>query len=394
MEKCRRLSTSSEREFNTRLQFVDQAFLVHRYINPVTYPQATPRLNVPLEDDRRGVELRNAFENARLQLVYRVDPDMAKEGARHFGECALNQIEPRPMLGRVNVFEAPGSCCQPREGFFGDMVRVVVQHQADDRVFGIVLLQAFEQGDEFHAAVAVLNIGEDLARVQINTGQNRYRALANIFVVAPYALSLAGYRWQIGRAQRDRLNTGLVVDADGVDGVGLGIMRGALSTDSTQPNVLIHHQHFLHLAFEVRVALLQVVTDLVRLDGVVLKNASDGAFTHVGKAGVSGGLGPLADEFEQCREAPQLGCQAVVLGLGTGYADDPGPSLLGDLGFVRAVVFIFQPHLHTSGQYLVNAPIDHRPTQAKLALKLCDRQAGGVTQQHPGSLHFANGRGL
>ena len=30
------------------------------------------------------------------------------------------------------------------------------------------MLQAFEQGDELHAAVAALNMGEDLARVQID----------------------------------------------------------------------------------------------------------------------------------------------------------------------------------------------------------------------------------
>ena len=87
---------------------------LHRSNHPETYPQAIPRsTTVPVEVDRRGGQLRNALVNTRFQLVHRVDPDRTKKGALHHKEGAFNQIEPRPILKRMNEFEAPGSRCQP-----------------------------------------------------------------------------------------------------------------------------------------------------------------------------------------------------------------------------------------------------------------------------------------
>ena len=60
-----------------------------------------------------------------------------------------------------------------------DRGRVVVQHDADGGALRIVFVQALEQCDELHTAVPVLNVGEDLARVQIDARQNRHRAMKN-----------------------------------------------------------------------------------------------------------------------------------------------------------------------------------------------------------------------
>ena len=62
----------------------------------------------------------------------------------------------------------------------------VVQHHADDGLARIVLVQALEQRDELHTAVAVLDVGEDVTRVQVDSGENGYRAPTHILVVAPY----------------------------------------------------------------------------------------------------------------------------------------------------------------------------------------------------------------
>jgi hypothetical protein len=58
--------------------------------------------------------------------------------------------------------------------------RVVVQHDANDGLLRIVLIQSLKQRDELHAAVPVLDVGEDLARVQVDSGQYRVRAYMDV----------------------------------------------------------------------------------------------------------------------------------------------------------------------------------------------------------------------
>src|SRR6202521_237890 len=165
---------------------------------------------------------------------------------------------------------------------------MVVQHHADDGLARIVLVQALEQRDELHTAVAVLDVREDVTRVQVDSGENRYRAPTDILIVAPYGGCLARYRRQIRCCQSDRLNTRLLVDADGVDGVGSRIVNGALPVDRDIP---VDHQDFLHLAVELRVPFFQVVANLVGLDLVLVEDAPHSALASVGQASKSSGLG-------------------------------------------------------------------------------------------------------
>ena len=88
---------------------------------------------------------------------------MAKEGSRHLGEGTLNQIGPGTLLGCVNVFESSRTSGQVGCGLLGGVGRVVVQHDADDGLLRIVLVQSIEQRDKLHAAVPVLDVGEDLS---------------------------------------------------------------------------------------------------------------------------------------------------------------------------------------------------------------------------------------
>ena len=57
------------------------------------------------------------------------------------------------------------------------MRRVVVQYHADDCILGGVCIELFEQSDELGAAVAILNVGKDMPRVQVNTSQDGYCAV-------------------------------------------------------------------------------------------------------------------------------------------------------------------------------------------------------------------------
>src|SRR6218665_2698956 len=89
---------------------------------------------------------------------------MAQEGSGHLREDRLHEIEPRAVLGGMDVLEAPRAACQVGHRLLGGVGAVVVQYDADDRLARIVLMQAFEQGDELATAVARLDVGDDLAR--------------------------------------------------------------------------------------------------------------------------------------------------------------------------------------------------------------------------------------
>jgi hypothetical protein len=182
--------------------------------------------------------------------------------------------------------------------------------------------------------------------VQVDSGQYRDSASANVRVVAPDGRCLAWYRRQIGRGQPNGLNTELLIDTDGVDGLGSGVMNGTLAIDR---NIPVDHQNFLHLAVELRIARLKVVADFVGLDVVFVEDAPHGALASLGEAVETGGPGgALAHETGQCREGPQLSGQAMILWLGASHAHHPGLGRIGDLGFVRAVVLVLQTQTNYS----------------------------------------------
>ena len=79
-----------------------------------------------------ALDLGDPLEDARLKLLFGLDPDVAQEGSGHFRECALDQVEPGAMLWRVHVLEAPGAGAQIGHRLIGDVSRMVVQHHADD----------------------------------------------------------------------------------------------------------------------------------------------------------------------------------------------------------------------------------------------------------------------
>ena len=265
------------------------------------------------------------------------------------------------------------------------MGRVVVQHDADDGLARVVRIQPFEQRDELHAAVAVFDIGEDVARVRVDAGQDRHGAPANVLVVASNGSRLARHRRQVRCSQTNGLNARLFIDADGVDGIGARIVDGVSAIDRHVP---IDQQNLLHLSIKVWVALFQVAADLVRLDLVLVKDAPYRALAGVGQAREPSSLGAVAHKPRQGSDGPQLCCQAMVFGFGARDADHPGLGLIGDLGLVRPVVLVLQSSLHSCGERFVYAAVKSRAVKPKLALKLGDRGPAGVAQQHLGPLNF------
>ena len=60
------------------------------------------------------------------------DADVAQDGAGEFGKEALDEIEPRAVLGSEGEFEAAGGLIgEPGFGFLGDVRGVIIEDQLD-----------------------------------------------------------------------------------------------------------------------------------------------------------------------------------------------------------------------------------------------------------------------
>jgi hypothetical protein len=355
------------------------------------YESCDPEVELaPAEDHRGGVDLGNAGGDALFELSHRGDAYVSQKRAHHFRERELNQIEPRAMLGRVNVLESSRARMRIGHRFLRNVRRVAVQHNTNNSALGVVRIKLLEQADEFDAAVEVFNISKDVAAVQVNGGKYLQRAVTKVFILVTLSGELARHRGQTECGLANGLHARLLIDADGVDGVGPRVMNRIGSVDR---DISIDHQYFLHLAVEVWVALCEVVAKLVKLDFVVVvvEEAPHCALASLGQACKSLSLGLFAKKSRQRRNSPQISREAVIFGLAASYSSHPSFSRIGDVELARAVMFVLQSGMRPGGQYFVDTPIDHPAAKAKLTLKFGNRGAVGITEHHLGPLNFASG---
>ena len=72
------------------------------------------------------IDFRNAQHDALLESLARGDQNVPQKGAGRFAKEGFDQIEPRPMFGRVDIPKAIGFGDQPGHGFLGDMGGMVI----------------------------------------------------------------------------------------------------------------------------------------------------------------------------------------------------------------------------------------------------------------------------
>ena len=140
---------------------------------------------------------------------------MAQDRPGEFGEEALDEIEPRTMLGREGKLEAlrrssvePGSC------FSRYVRRMIVEDQLDRGAGGISGVETLEEFDELPAAVAVSDERMDLPGKQVDSGQQAQRAMTFVLVVPREGRVDAGFGRQIGCRRCDGLDSRLFVVGD------------------------------------------------------------------------------------------------------------------------------------------------------------------------------------
>jgi hypothetical protein len=123
-------------------------------------------------NDQIVVEVVHGGHETVLELLLGRDPDVAQNRTGDLGEEALDEVEPRAMLGSEGELEpASGLFGKPRSRLLGDMCGMIVEDQVDRRVGRISRIEELEELDEFAAAVTILHQGVNLAGQQVDSGQ-------------------------------------------------------------------------------------------------------------------------------------------------------------------------------------------------------------------------------
>src|SRR5258706_9034919 len=128
---------------------------------------------------------------------------MTQECACHLAKECLHDVEPRSMFGCQHVLEAIGAGRQKSMGFFGNVRRMVVQNDPYSAVRRIVLVEIFEQRDEFPAAMSPFNACRNMALMQVQCRENGTCSETFVFMIAAHVRMFSRNWGAIGRGVGD-----------------------------------------------------------------------------------------------------------------------------------------------------------------------------------------------
>ena len=152
-----------------------------------------------------SIDLVDGSHDAILEFLFGSDADVAQDGAGELGEEALDEVEPRAVLGCERELEAAGRLIrEPGLCLPGDVCGMIVEDQLDRGVSRIGSIEKLEKLNELAAAMAILDQGVNFASEQINPGQQAERAAAH----GPAVRGLRGFARR-RNYQHDPLSTGL-----------------------------------------------------------------------------------------------------------------------------------------------------------------------------------------
>ena len=174
---------------------------------------------VPSMDHRVAVEVVDEFENALLELVLGGAADVTEYGAGGFGKEALDEVEPRSVLGGEDELEAPfGSGREPSLGFSSRNMRgVIVENDLDRGCRGVSHVEETKEFDELATAMAISDQGMDLPGEQVDAGHQGDCSVPFVLVIASDRRMSSGNRRQIGSRRADRLDAWFLVVRDDRD---------------------------------------------------------------------------------------------------------------------------------------------------------------------------------
>jgi hypothetical protein len=162
-------------------------------------------------DDGFSVELIEIGEDPCFEFVLGCDANAAEHGPSHLGEEAFDKIEPRAMFRSKHKGEAAlGLGSQPPLGFLGSVGRVVVEDQLDGGLRWVSGIDFLEKTDELPRAMAIFDAGVNLAREQVDPGEQAQRAMTLVFMITRPARMRPRLRSKVGGGAANRLNARLL----------------------------------------------------------------------------------------------------------------------------------------------------------------------------------------
>jgi hypothetical protein len=334
-------------------------------------------------DEGMLVDVVHCGHDALLELVFGSDADVAQDGASELGEEALDEVEPRSMLGRKGELEAAWRLFGELSlGFLGDVGGMIVEDQLDRRVGWIGLIEKLEELDELTAAVTILDQGVNLAGEKIDAGQQADRAVTLVFMIAVEGRVYARFGRQVRGRRGDRLDTGLFVIGDDGHGIArLGLrFGGALLEDL---DLAIDAQDFRHLLLELWIASLKVVAHLVRLDLLLVEDLGHRPIGQLGETGVSLCRRMFAGVAGQKPHRPQFVRIAQLLRLPASQRYQPRLGFRRDRRLLARALAIIERCYRPIGQGSLDAALDRLVMHTQGLANRKEGRVFPVGKQHP-----------
>src|ERR1700740_1939111 len=97
-------------------------------------------------DDWMPVDVIHGSHDAILELLFGCNTDVAQDGACQLGKEALNQVQPRAVLGSEGKFEAAHRLLgEPGFRLLGYVCGMIVEDQLDRRTGGVSGIKSLQK---------------------------------------------------------------------------------------------------------------------------------------------------------------------------------------------------------------------------------------------------------
>ena len=159
-----------------------------------------------------------------------------------------------------------------------------------------------------------------------------------------------------------------------------------------QGHLALNQQQLPHLGLKIRVATLEGVLHLFRMQGLLRRNPVDGRLGCLGQGRIARFRGMPAHVPGERTAGPQLGGVTELLGFAAGHVHHPGLGLFADAGFAGTMIGILERCFHPHGEGSLDPFANAFARRLQGPHNLGDRLAALIAPHDLGSPHLANRR--
>ena len=272
------------------------------------------------DKERGGAEDEERWRAAQLLLEREVGPLERSALRKHLVGQLFHALQRR----------AGGDARRRSPLHLGSRKQVVARHAIRDRLAPQLryrpIVELLQEGDDLARTMSLLDAGVDHARQKVDAGQQR--AMPDIFMVPRQTRMARRDGRQVRRRRSNRLHAGLLVEGHDRDRRDLALVREGRLLQ--QLDLAIDAQDLGHLGVEFRIAALEIIAHLVRLDLVRREDLAQRALSEPGEAFVPRRRAVFANVLGKQPRRPQFVGITEVLGFSASQVDNEGPRFVSD----------------------------------------------------------------